>query len=64
MKEEKTRSERVAHKSFDYQDAELWDIEQQIRMTPEERQAVARQLRIRVYGTHPPDVRENHHKNS
>jgi len=38
--------------------ADLWDIEQQIHMTPQERRSVAEELRRRVYGESPPDVRE------
>ncbi len=64
MNEEKPRTDVISHKSFNYEEAELWDIEQQIRMTPEERQAIARELRIRVYGSNPPDVRESHRNNS
>lgn len=64
MKEETSRTDVISHKSFDFEDAELWDIKQHISMTPEERQSVARQLRIRIYGSHPPDVRESHRKNS
>ena len=64
MKKRERQSELDFHKSFNYTDAESWDIQQQIQMTPEERQAVARQLRIRVYGSNPPDVRESHRKES
>ena len=56
----KRQIEGIAHKSYDFREAEAWDIEQHIRMTPQERQEVARQLRRRVYGEHPPDVRESH----
>ncbi len=64
MKNEHRRREIIWHKSFDYRDAELWDIEQHIRMTPEERQFVAEVLRRRVFGDNPPDVRESHSKAS
>lgn len=37
--------------------AARWDIAQQVRMTPQERQAVARELRLRVYGRNAKDVR-------
>ncbi len=49
---------RVVHKAKNFQEAEDWDILQHIRMTPEERQAAAKALRIRVYGKNAPDVRE------
>jgi len=53
--------ERVYHKSKSYKEAEEWDILQHIKMTPEERQHVAAELRKRVFGEHCPDVREAHH---
>ena len=51
---------RVFHKSKSYEDAEAWHIFQCVQMTPEERQAVALELRKRVYGVTCPDVRESH----
>ncbi len=41
-----------------FREAEEWDIRQHISMTPEERQEVSRQLRIRYYGEDRPDVRD------
>jgi len=52
--------ERVVHKTKSFQAAAQWDIEQQVRMTPQERRAVARQLKERVYGRHTKDVRACH----
>jgi hypothetical protein len=52
--------ERTVHKARGFQAAAEWDIEQQVRMTPQERRAVAHQLRQRVYGPHPKDVRACH----
>jgi len=49
---------RIVHKSKNYKDADWWDIKQQKEMTPEERQAAAKELKRRVYGENPPDVRE------
>ena len=49
---------KVIHKSKNFKEAEEWDILQHIRMTPEERQYVAAELRKRVYGEKSPDVRE------
>jgi len=54
---------RVVNKSENFQEAEEWDIEQQIRMTTEERQEVATELRRRVYGSDVSDVREAYKKN-
>jgi hypothetical protein len=50
--------ERVVHKSHSFDEAREWDIQQQLEMTPEERQRVARTLRDRAYGADAPDVRE------
>jgi hypothetical protein len=51
---------RVFHKSFDFADAERWDIEQHVRMSPKERQKAARELKRRVFGKFPLDVRDAH----
>lgn len=52
--------ERRVHKANSFQAAAEWDIEQQIRMTPKERRAIARQLKERVYGRRIRDVRSCH----
>ena len=54
------RVERTVHKALDFKSAADWDIKQQLRMPPRERRAVARQLKLRVYGPHPKDVRACH----
>jgi hypothetical protein len=51
---------RVFQKSRNFKQAEEWDILQHVRMTPEQRQKAAEQLRNRVYGKDVPDVREAH----
>jgi hypothetical protein len=51
--------EREAHKSRSFADADRWDKEQQWAMTPDERLAIAKELRDRVYGKDAPDVRES-----
>ncbi len=50
--------ERVANKARGFEDARRWEIAQYRRMSPDERRAVARALRDRVYGPDRPDVRE------
>jgi hypothetical protein len=50
--------ERIVHISRSFEEAEEWDIEQNISMTPEERLAAAKVLRERVFGKDQPDVRE------
>ncbi len=47
----------IVNKAKNFKEAEEWDIQQQIQMTPEERQKVAKKLKERVYGKNPPDVR-------
>ncbi len=53
---------RVFNKAQNKQQAEKWDIEQNISMTPDQRFSVASELKRRVYGTINPDVREAHKK--
>ena len=50
--------ERICKISKDFKDADRWDIEQQIRLLPNERLRIARILRERVYGKNTKDVRE------
>jgi hypothetical protein len=49
---------RVVNKSKNPREAEDWDIQQQISMSPEERQKAARILKERVYGKDNPDIKE------
>ncbi len=48
----------IVHKATSFQDADAWDIAQHIKMTPEERQKAAKELRDRYYGKNAPDVRD------
>jgi len=48
----------VAKKEKKSQDFEQGEIKKQIRMAPEERQALAHQLKIKYYGKKLPDVRD------
>ena len=50
--------EPIVHKSKNFKDAEIYDIMQHNRMSPYERQAVAKELRERFFGKNPPDVRD------
>ncbi|MCP5107547.1 MAG: hypothetical protein GY950_29435 [bacterium] len=50
--------ERVVNIARSFEEAEEWDIRQNISMTPDERLTAARQLAERVYGKNQPDVRE------
>jgi len=48
----------VVKKFTNFKEAEEWNIKQYLKMSPEERQKIARKLRERVYGKNPPDVRD------
>lgn len=48
---------RAVHISYEFVDAESWDIEQQVSLSPEERQKAAKELRSRVFGKTVRDVR-------
>jgi hypothetical protein len=50
--------DRTFNRAADYQEAQEWDIKQQINMTPEQRQKIARELKRRFYGENPPDVKD------
>jgi len=54
--------ERIVNKAKNHTEAELWDILQQINMTPQERLDIASELRRRVYGEDVKDVREWHNR--
>lgn len=49
--------QRVFHKAKNNKEARQRDIIQQIRMTPEERQQAAKELKKRFYGDNFPDIR-------
>jgi hypothetical protein len=48
----------VAKKVKKSKEIEQGEIKKQIRMAPEERQAIARQLKVERYGKKLPDVRD------
>ena len=50
---------RILNRAKNKSEAEKWDIMQQLKMTPEERIAISRELRRRFYGKNVPDVRES-----
>jgi len=52
--------ERIVHKSTSFEEAQEWDIQQALEMSPEERLAAAKVLRDRFYSTDSPDVRACH----
>jgi hypothetical protein len=50
---------RTFNKAANHKEAERWDILQQIKMTPRQRQRVASKLKERFYGKNVPDVRDS-----
>jgi hypothetical protein len=49
---------RVFHKSKNFKEAEEWDVVQHVRLTPEQRQKAAAELKKRVLGDDVPMIRE------
>lgn len=54
----KLKNQAVFKKSRNFSEAEEWDIQQHLDMTPYERQEISRILKERVYGKDGPDIRE------
>lgn len=52
--------ERVVHIAKGFKEADEWDIQQQVSMTPQQRLAAAKVLRDRVYPANAKDVRACH----
>ena len=52
--------ERIVNKARSFKEADEWDKRQHREMTVAERFAVLSELKRRVYGPNPPDVREWH----
>jgi len=50
--------QRVFNKAKNNTQAEKWDIMQQLKMSPEQRLAAAKELKERFYGKNCPDVRD------
>ena len=51
--------DRSFNKAANHKEAEMWDILQQIKMTPRQRQKIAFELKKRFYGNKSPDVRDS-----
>lgn len=49
--------EPIVNKAKTFEEADLWDIQQHISMTPVERQVAAKKLKERVFGKNALDVR-------
>jgi len=52
--------EAVVHKAKSFAQAETWDIQQQLTMSPAERMQVAKTLKARAFPAPNKDVREWH----
>ena len=52
--------ERVVNKADSFEQADEWDIRQQVEMTPAERMRIARALKKRAYPGPVKDIRECH----
>lgn len=50
--------ERIVNKAKNHKEAEKWSIIQEINMTPEERQKIAKELKRRFYGNKIKSMRE------
>jgi len=50
--------DRTVVKYRSFHEAEEAEINQQIKLSPEERQEIARILKLKVYGESPPDIRD------
>ena len=55
--------ERIVNIAENSKDAEKWDILQQTRMQPSERQKIAKVLKLKFFGKNCKDVKEVYKKN-
>ena len=49
---------RVVNVANSFQEAREWEIQQELAMTPAQRQRAAKELKDRFYGKNAPDVRQ------
>lgn len=54
---------RISHTSNSFKEAQEWEIQQQIKMTPDQRFAAAKELRIRACGKNVPNLKDCYEKN-
>jgi hypothetical protein len=52
--------ERIVHKAANFKEADEWEIQQHLAMTPQERMRVAKAIKERMFPGKNPDVREWH----
>jgi hypothetical protein len=53
-------TERIANKARSFTEADEWEIQQHLSMTPQERMRAAKLLKERMFPGKNPDVREWH----
>jgi len=56
------RENRVVNVANGFREAREWEIQQELMMTPSQRQQAARAMKERFYGKNAPDVREAQQK--
>lgn len=56
--------ERIVHKARSFEEADRWDVEQQVSMSAEERLRAARILKDRAFPSDAKDVRACHRPDS
>ena len=56
------RENRIVNVANGFREAREWEIQQELSMTPSQRQQAAKALKIRFYGKNTPDVREAQQK--
>jgi hypothetical protein len=49
---------RIVNLAHSFQEAREWEIQQELSMTPAQRQQAAKELKERFYGKNAPDVRQ------
>ena len=52
--------EQVGRISHTFAEADEWDVQQQLEMSPQERLQAAHELKFRIYPRDSPDVRQCH----
>ena len=52
--------ERVVNKARTFAEADEWEIQQHLSMTPRERMRAAKLLKERIFPDYNPDIREWH----
>jgi len=54
--------ERVVRKCSSFKESEQQDIEYYVKLSVDERQAIARELKRRAFGDNTPDIRQYHNR--